>query len=41
MGKVYEWSEVVRWERWGSSDVARSERWEGVNVILMLSGVGV
>ena len=29
MGKVYEWSEVVRWERWENSDVAQSERWEG------------
>ena len=28
MGKVYEWSEVARWERWENSEVARSERKE-------------
>ena len=28
MGKVYEWSEVPRWERWENSKVARSERKE-------------
>ena len=28
MGKVCEWSEVARWERWENSEVARSERWE-------------
>ena len=28
MGKVCEWIEVARWERWENSEVARSERWE-------------
>ena len=28
MGKLYEWSEVARWERWENNEVARSERWE-------------
>ena len=28
VGKVCEWSEVARWERWENSEVARSERWE-------------
>ena len=27
-GKVYEWSEVARWERWGNSEVTQSERYE-------------
>ena len=26
-GKVCEWSEVAKWERWENSEVARSERW--------------
>ena len=29
MGKVYEWSEVARWESCENSEVAQSERWEG------------
>ena len=29
MGKVYELSEVARWERWENSEVAQWERWEG------------
>ena len=40
VGKLREWSEVVQWERWENSEVARSvrlerhevaiwERWEG------------
>ena len=28
VGKMCEWSEVARWERWENSEVARSERWE-------------
>ena len=32
MRKVYEWSEVAKWERWGNSEVAQSERWEGSEV---------
>ena len=28
MGKVYEGSELVRWERWENVEVARSKRWE-------------
>ena len=28
VGKVCEWSEVARWERWGNSEVAQLERWE-------------
>ena len=28
MGKLCEWSEVAKWERWKNSDVAQSERWE-------------
>ena len=28
VGKVCEWSEVARWERWENSEVTRSERWE-------------
>ena len=28
MGKLCEWSEVARWERWRNREVARSERWE-------------
>ena len=27
VGKMCEWSEVARWERWENSEVARSERW--------------
>ena len=29
-GKVYEWSEVARWERWRNTEVAQSERWKVV-----------
>ena len=32
MGKVCEWSEVARWERWGNSEVVRRERWENSEV---------
>ena len=28
MGKMCEWSEVARWERWENSEVVQSERWE-------------
>ena len=34
MGKVCEWSEVARWERWDNSEVARSERWESNGVAI-------
>ena len=34
MGKVYEWSEVARWERWENSEVAQLERWEGSEVTI-------
>ena len=27
VGKVCEWSEVAKWERWENSEVARSQRW--------------
>ena len=28
VGKVCEWSEVARWERWENSEVAWSEKWD-------------
>ena len=28
VGKVWQWSELARWEMWENSEVARSERWE-------------
>ena len=28
VGKVCEWSEVAKWERWKNIEVARSEMWE-------------
>ena len=31
-GKVYEWNEVERWDRWGNSEVAQSKRLEGSEV---------
>ena len=33
VGKVCEWSEVARWERWENSQVAQSERWERNNEV--------
>ena len=38
MGKVCEWSEVARWERWENSEVAQSERWEGTEVAIWERG---
>ena len=34
VGKVYELSEVARWERWENSEVAQSERWEDSEVAI-------
>ena len=28
MGKMCEWIEVARWERWENSEVPRPEKWE-------------
>ena len=38
VGKVCEWSEVARWERWENSEVAQSERWEGTEVAIWERG---
>ena len=40
-GKVFEWSEVGRWERWENSEVARSERWECNEVAILKTREGV
>ena len=32
MRKVYEGSEVAKWQRWENNEVLRSERWEGSEV---------
>ena len=34
VGKVYDWSEVARWERGKNSEVTQSERWEGTEVAI-------
>ena len=41
MGKVCEWSEVARWERWENSEVAQSERWERNEVAICERREGV
>ena len=41
VGKVCEWSEVARWERWENSEVARSERWERNEVAIWERREGV
>ena len=41
MGKVCEWSEMARWERWENSEVAQSEMWEGNEVAIWERGRGV
>ena len=39
VGKVYDWSEVARWERWKNSEVAQPERWEGIKVAIWESRI--
>ena len=41
MGKVCEWSEVARWERWENNEVARSEMWERNEVAIWERWEGV
>ena len=38
MGKLFEWSEVARWERWENSEVAQLERWERNEVAIWERG---
>ena len=38
MGKLFEWSKVVRWERWENSELAQLERWERNEVAIWERG---